>query len=237
MKKTILLLISLVFLFACNESTTPDKTEKNYKMVKGWINFYNNGSYSEKMLWHIEEYNNGLKTKFEQYVGNILIARWTYEYDENKNMIKSSLDNADPESIDTYIIYSYENGKLKTETEYDFDGELSIESVYEYDSQGKISKVNHKNYFLDEESCDKYTYDSKGNLIKKENFLECDEFRSGFKEEWKYDSSNRIIECSYEDMGETIKEEWNYNSKGLVSEKIMYLDGVLHSKLVMEYIY
>ncbi len=241
MKKTILFLISLIILIGCNESTTPDNTGKNYKMVKGWIYFYQNGSYGEKRLWHIEEYIDGLKTKFEQYGNDIIVAKWTYEYDENKNLVKSTLDNTDPESIDTYTIYTYENGKLTAETEYDFDSELSRESVYEYDSKGKISKVNHKNYYFGpdnpEESCDIYTYDSNGNLIKKVKLLDCDEFRSTQIEEWKYDSSNRIIEYNMDDDYQSYKEMWSYNSGGLVSEKILYIDGEIMSKLVLEYIY
>jgi len=241
MKKTIIFLISLIIFIGCNESTTPDNTGKNYKMVKGWIYLYQNGSYGEKKLYFVEEYTNGLKTKNEHYINDIVAAQWTYEYDENKNLVKSTLDNSDPESIDTYTIYSYEDGKLISELEYWESGDLLRESLYEYDSQEKITKVNHKNYYFGpenpEESCDIYTYDSIGNLIKKENLLSCDEFRSTQIEEWKYDSSNRIIEYNIDDDYQSYKEIWSYNSAGLVSEKILNIDGEIMSKLVLEYIY
>ncbi|MFH1052576.1 MAG: hypothetical protein V1779_16780 [bacterium] len=238
MKKTILFLISLITLIGCNESTTPDNTGKNYRMVKWWGYFYENGSYGNKILAKVEHYSNNLIVQCDLYnmFGDIVGAE-TYEYDDDNYLTKISVVYEDNLYDDYYITYTYEGSRLIYKTRFNDKNKKWEESEYIYNEQNKIITELYTAYWgIMKEDSIIYFYDTSGNLIKKEFW---DAGEEPFEiNEFIYNSKNQLIEFILKtNMGDVVKEVNSYNSSGLLIEKIHYQDGEITGKFVYEYIY
>lgn len=161
-------------------------------------------------------------------------TKYTYEYDDNGNMLKRTVINKDgiTESVYEYeyfeattspagdaipitktkIEYTYEykfnedGSKKQVETEK--DGEAFSKTKYEYNDEGKLTKVTSYGEGGKITSKIKYEYDNDGNLVSEENY-EGDEL--SYKTE--YNANGReISNTSY--YGDDSKIEYRYDDKG-----------------------
>lgn len=100
------------------------------------------------------------------YISN-LGAPPVYEYDENGNVAKITFASGD--TVYAVMTYTYENGKIKTESCKKNDGK-SFEITYVYDANGNLSEMqnvpNDQSIGFEDTITVKFTYDDAGNLIK-----------------------------------------------------------------------
>ena len=155
-------------------------------------------------------------------------------YDENNNMI-FELDNLGRIINDGFCKYSYdENNCITNKTSEDFS------CTFKYDSSKKL--IESMIYQDEEESTEKYIYNSNGNMIKTVSDYDG---ADDFKESYEYDSNNRLIKkasntdagieyttYTYDTQGRIIRSEifspisgnkaneYKYNSNGFVSSYI-----------------
>lgn len=145
----------------------------------------------------------------------IYTNEWTYEYDENTNMLSKKIINGKE------IKYVYDNGMLtkiinddimKT-VKYDEHGNISKYADYEYsyDDRGFLKICENENYGENQDTCRcNFYYDYKGCRYKKEIDKSISEIgNSYFKINYFYDG-NRLIGEDWLDGKDVIKHKFRY---------------------------
>lgn len=203
------------------------KTSGNGNKAEKWYTYkyYDNGAVSlkaespseksEDYTSYIEYDKNGRELK------NITVSsHYEYKYDGNGNVVSKSSYSPSAKYLGR-IDYEYENGFLKSETEYDSNGSVSASKeftsdehgnpVYEDGSSGMFAYINDyneegdlvgtKTYKLT--SSETYEYNSSGLMTKKSVFNEsgffvsstgCKYFKSGkVSDEYTYDVDGNVV--------------------------------------------
>lgn len=131
------------------------------------------------------EYENGLIVSYSSH-GNTT----EYEYNSDNNISAEFLHNDD--EMYKKADYIYENGRLSYIQHYDSDGEKECVSVYEYDEQDRVIRIQ-KSYDDSESefmnSWKSYDYDENGNMSQEAS----GDKNSSFVYTYTYDENNRII--------------------------------------------
>ena len=130
--------------------------------------------------------------------GKTMVCDYTYTYNEDGNLMTVSTKcDDDPNSIET--MYEYESsGKLIKES-YFQNNKLLTYTIFEYDPQGYKIKETVYNFNDDEAGSIKFTYDSKGQLVSE---TEIENLEPQKKTEYTY---------TYDEQGKLQKEEVEKN--------------------------
>lgn len=123
------------------------------------------------------------------------INKYEYIYDTNGRLVQriSYKDG----SLNKATSYLYdENGRIVTSVELYPDGEIELIMSYSYFKNGNIKSSMYR--FYDERSLTHFKYDSKGKIIKTEEFkysvsMQDNNPSSTFVEEWEYDDKGNVI--------------------------------------------
>lgn len=191
-----------------------EEYDENGKIIKR-INYHKDNSISSSVEWIRENdsFSNTVTENEKDSEGEITFTT-IYKYDASGNLIE--LIHDDPEErimTTTYrTIKEYDSdGKISKETVYDKNGNISYSYEYEYDSQGNLIK-SLRNGKIDDEW--KYEYNESGQIVEK----------------WKkitQDSEFKLIEAySYTPEG-YMKQKIKYNSDGLSVTYTYNEDGTL----------
>ena len=133
--------------------------------------FNADGSLTIKRVYTYDAKGNMIETYGFIYLGGIEIhvSKKVYTYDAKGNMIEEAKFNADS-SLDYKTVYTYDaKGNMIEEALYKADGSLFSKDVFTYDTKGnKIETTEYKaDGSLPSKYAYTYTYDAKGNWIKK----------------------------------------------------------------------
>lgn len=191
----------------------------------------------------VQEYNNS----GELIVSHVFdesgspVSESKYKYSSNGNLIELSFDTPDRKNRYEYIYdtngrlvqrisykdgnlnktisYLYdENGRIVTSVELYPDGDIELIMSYSYFKNGNIKSSMYR--FYDERSLTHFKYDSKGKIIRTDEFMysigiQDNNPSSTFVEEWEYDDNGNVI-CLTERNEEQIisYSEWNIKYRG-----------------------
>jgi len=154
-----------------------------------------------------------------------------FKFDDNFNLIEENL--WDEKEYVGKIIYKYnENQDTLLIKKIDKDNEEIYRIEFNYENIKLITKK-----FYDEgdlEYIEYYKYDDK-NLLQEKKRLKDDEL--DFIEYYKYNEQNKLTEWYFfdEDSVEKIKSIISYTPLGLVSDSIVYFDGIEDAKFEYKY--
>lgn len=131
-----------------------------------------------------------------------------YSYDASGNLV--SIKESIGTEVNCTVNYSYENGKLKSES-YNYANGLKIECAFTYDDKGReISETTV--YSNGKTESIEYSYDASGNLVSeiyKEDNAET-------KLEHSYDQSGRLLKTACTENGTpSYTKEYSYSSQKL----------------------
>lgn len=169
---------------------------------------------------HVNTYEydaKGNNTKYESYTNSTgERSTFTYEFDEDGNEIKSTYVNS--YYTKTTTIEYDENGNITKEFSiFDYnDGTYYEETIiYEYNSDGLVSKKTHNNFNKTEEyeglstTYEYFKYDEKGNNIEINT----------------YDMNNALLDTTkytYDSKGNRIKVEYLFSDEYYTAQNIEY---------------
>src|SRR5574344_1024507 len=130
----------------------------------------------------------GLETETSEYTTkDVLIDKIAYQYDASRNLVSTTFYDAN-NALVWKTLMVYENGRVKEESEFDRDNNLTSKTIYKYDgnkadetyydASGKLlsktitiynaqNKIAEENEYLDDGSLDQktvYTYTDKGTI-------------------------------------------------------------------------
>lgn len=132
----------------------------------------------------IYEYENGLLVS---YSGHGNTTEYKYNSDNNISAEILYIDDEMYKRAD----YTYENGRLSYIQSYDSDGEKECVSVYEYDGQDRVIRIqtsydDSESEFMN--SWKSYNYDENGNMSQEAS----GDKNTSFVKTYTYDENNRI---------------------------------------------
>lgn len=167
----------------------------------------------------------------------------TFEYDANNRLVKSKY--YEDSALEQYAEYTYVNGVLNTEKWFSPDGELTDQTVYTFDSNGRVTEILDKAFFEDNKFStwrSVFTYNSAGNATTRTVYY-ADELRGeeiGYTETYEgYDDKKRVsltvagvldfsfgssrnnpskVITDYGDYGYITEYSYKYNDKGFPTE-------------------
>lgn len=206
---------------------------------------------AEDVVQSIDEYNqNGSLHKHIIYVfndGGAVSAYGILEYDENGNIVKSTIYHADG-TMDTVSEYD-EKGRLIKVSTYINDNVLLQFDIYKYDENGNLAgirtcdaagKVNSaKTYWengkLKTETFYNYTYFyDEAETISTYYVNEYDENGNHIRQSW-YDEKDRITHMAEYDENGTLLRTIDYNANGTIWSEAVYVyqeDGTVTIEFV-----
>ncbi len=251
--RTFVIIIAVLFLISCKKDTIEPITPKldvkgkvktiveyDYSAVEKW------GEITEGVITSKEAYTyneSGFETEFLLYLANgNLEGKWVNTYDSS-NRILESTGHESSGGLYGRTVYKYDNkGRLikwelygRTNNLYaevdclcDANGRVIQEIGYEKDNYE--SEYNAKRFY-------KYTYkyDSKGNKIEENDYVE--ENVISLTTKFEYNSSDKLIKESEYDDGITLTHEisYSYDSKGNVTDIVDASTG--SGSRIIKYIY
>ena len=207
MKKSIILLTTLLFLTGCKIKTQP---KDEYQITK--IRLYDsNGEISSETF----EYNNEgqvIQKVIDDHINPVLTI--SYEYDNLGSLVSTTASDGTPESSwgeeqSTYVnTYDEKNNLIEqkgsSEIFYFRNTRFNSTQTFERDKNGNILKeeliitdVNSGEQVS--KNIDEYTYDNKGNVTILNS---------------KDDSGTSIIKYEYDEHNNKIKEEIEFTPNG-----------------------
>jgi hypothetical protein len=140
------------------------------------------------------------------------------------------------------IVYNYDSKGNNTEIiNHGWDGYLFSIKKYEYDDNGKKTKMEEHSYYKGQpRGKDIHVYDDRGNMIEERN-ITSDGTLMG-KREYSYNKSNNIItEKGYKGNELSVVWKYSYNNKGNLEEFIQYLGpedkGIIDQHNKYEYLF
>ncbi|MDE6520624.1 MAG: hypothetical protein K2K91_09280 [Ruminococcus sp.] len=220
MKRLIFVLLCAVCLVSCNKSTEnvsvvertadvpenavykqtvtasrdDDKETGAFQKVLNYYDEHDNMILSQRYI--LTEPEQAMRAEEYEYENGLLVSysghgnTTEYEYNSDNN-ISTEILYIDDE-IYKRADYTYENGRLSYIQHYDSDGEKECVSVYEYDEQDRVIRIQ-KSYDDSESefmnSWKSYNYDENGNISQEASG---DKYNS-FVYTYTYDENNRII--------------------------------------------
>lgn len=234
---------------------------RNYDTANNLLDetwYHKNDKILEKIIYEYDERNNLIQKKTAFDDTTYFVTNFYYN---DSNLLLSSIfySTFRPIRYD-YKWYSYdENKKLIEEKSFDEYGE-SYGNKFNYTSSGKIKeKISHSPFIwvkLDEKSTgqrrdkngtdqiqEKRIYDSSGNLLKVENYI--DDFYDRNKAvlnrstSYRYDSKNRKVGEYYAMSSDTVDafREYQYNENNLL-KKEKFIQAKNNTLLIeIEYFY
>ncbi len=197
-------------------------TEKSFKLdsVYHYQNIFKTTDYSdEKFIYYYNEHN--LLDK--QIVKKLLDSNWvhyqtySYEYDEDLNLIKSSLISESGLDTGAYTKYYYNDNNQRVREEFyvKIQNELILRTTYayEYDEIGNL--INIFDYLINPETYEemgwyqsKYNYNENSNLINKTLLdISADTILPINKTDYYYED-NRLVESKYYNFS----DNWHYRN-------------------------
>ncbi len=203
MKKARLLIFSIFFIFtfvACsNTDVASEPTEQQIWLPYTMLDNSENCIYT----YYYGEYGNNVRTTKEDLNGN-LKSTWLYEYDDNQNLTKRSVDTGDG-TLFVQLVQTYDNsGRLIEKREYNTNSEYVY--TYQYDEQNRLVSTNK-----DGEIIETYTYEADGSYkLKKAN--SSDEYSL-------YGADGKIRERH---LSSDMKWIYYYNENGILVECSIY---------------
>lgn len=147
---------------------------------------------------------------------------YTYLYERDSDgRILSAKGTDDTGEGASRAEYTYnENGDILTEVYHSINGEMTVNTTYEYDDKG--NPISRKGIDIDETYFN--TYDGAGNLIRKEN-------EDGSRHEYTYDADGNMITRVYyneDGMFSNTRHFTYYPTGELRTESYYYSDGDLN---------
>lgn len=197
MKKNIILILMVCFLYSCAENKTV-KNSLRKANLKGSV------SSVETLIYSTDN-------KFGEITKDRLMWKETSKYDERGNEIESFAYDAIG-TLRWKIEFDIDGKKIK-KSEYANDGSWKMKYTYKYDKQGNETEIN--------------AYDSEGNLRWKETFTYNDDGNivewnqgGGLKYNYKYDERGNHIEwiCTNIEGKLKWKAKYKYDDKGNKTE-------------------
>lgn len=196
-----------------NESDHPE--EKHYRLVKktayGAIFSAETGSLFDLITeYNYDEKGNLIREIMYDSAGNNLADSIEYEYDEDRNKIRTN--RLVSGVLDSYIVYEYNpENKLIRETEYNLGNSYELDSFinytieYAYDADGKLVSRQSTDAVGNTETTT-YEYDNKG-LLSKEVIKGNDLTQTNT---YTYDDRNRVTKIEYSNG---VLEEYTYSEE------------------------
>lgn len=236
--RSILILVSILALNACQELVSPDIVEKSYtvKTETKWNVDINTNSKIYKV--HFIEYDIEGKVLLNEEYNNLgnLFSRSEYSHNLTESNEKLIIFGDSGNIVNqTRIVYNYDiQGRISKKVSYNDSGSIISVANYSYDSNGNVlTKIEEKENIGTKKTDFTYSYNNKGNLIERITLNEgAAQSRDSLVYEpnkqqlkvYNFNQDNLII--SYEIM--------NYSHEGLVLEQLVFDNN---NKLLKKYIY
>ena len=216
MKKRFTKFLSLVFalvllfaLTACdsklnapNETSDIDgniPTEKHLWLPSTAINYEEGCKYT----YDYNEYGNVIKTTKKNLNGN-LKAVWLYEYDNNQNLIKRSVDTGDGSPF-VQLIQTFDDHRRMVE-QHNFTTSGETVYTFQYDAQDRLISKSYVNELLEI-----YTYNEDGSYMA-QSANDAEEYSL-------YGADGKIKERHF---APNMKWVYSYTADGFLKECIAY---------------
>ncbi len=204
--------------------------------VKEYIEYDPSDELLERHIYSKDESGEICTQEMEFHGGEKTIKEFSFT--DIGNADKATIRDENGEIIGYELYLLDESGRLQAEIE--LDSENNEISKYErfFDD---FDRLKHGKHYIDGNlsKMESFEYDSKGNVIKKEETNYIDNFT--ITENYEYDQSNRMIcNTSYQDGRLVFENNCEYDEFGdLISEEFFELDYwgkqvVRHEKLIHE---
>lgn len=166
----------------------------------------------------------------------------TYTYDENENLVRKVDSNEQDEVLET-TIYTYENGVLSREDNFDFNNKLNRYIVFEYDVDGNLSKETLFDSEDKVQSINEYEYEgevlitwktlgAKGGTMAITSYKYSDGLLSAIEIKDGAGAMDGMISKEYE-AGNIVKESVKDSSGNIEkSSEFIYSSGLLAEKVI-----
>ena len=250
MKKIITLFISILFMIGCNTNKSKIETDLEKQGFKGKVKSIKSTTYEA-----IEKF--GEIQKVEE------ISKLLSSFNEKGNFIENILEeNRKIDSKQTYI-YN-DQGNIIDKKEYDSEGNLKLQTTYNYDEKGNKLEENTFGGFGTQKTTYKYDdkgreveslitlsfqgingsaelritkeYDQKGNIIEEKNYNNHNKLSS--KGIYTYDERGNKIKEIFINLDSKKPEEKNiyiYDKNNNKIEVQKYISGNLSEKTIIKY--
>ena len=162
------------------------------------------------------------------------VGKHKYFYDNDK-LVSEYIYDAAGNLIQTVVNDYDEGGRLVHSTWAEVDGDVIWEDFYGYDENGLKSEWNKNHYDVNDNSVTRYYYDELGRKIaEKGDSTLCG--RTHY--EYKYDTSDRIIEEAHYDEDGKVESKlvYTYDERGYLVkfETFMHEDQISYGQLIYE---
>lgn len=215
--KLLALVLACVFALsfvACDKETVqndnPFPTEKQVYLCYTMIDYHEKCT----RTYYYDEYGNELKTVKEDMRGNFL-AEWISEYDDNQNLIKTSVVDTKNGEPFVQLIQSYDDKGNLIESRH-FSTHDETVYTYQYDEQNRVMSRSSNGTLIET-----YTYEPDGSYkIQSVNIAD---IYSVYRADGKIELRQ---------SGPFTKSVFIYNDEGFLVECINYYKEIMNRKTV-----
>lgn len=238
--RSILILVSILALNACQELVSPDIIEKSNKVkteTKWNVDVGNNTKISKV---HFIEYDlDGKVILNEEYndIGNLHSrSEYTHQLNESneKLIIFGDSGNVIKESK---IVYNYDfKGRISKKISYNDSGSIVSIANFSYDANGNVlTKIEERADLGIKKTDFSYSYNNNGNLVER---ITLNEGSAQSRDSIVYEPNNKELKIFNFNNDNLIisYEVMRYSNEGLVLEQLVYdINNILTKKYKFEY--
>lgn len=204
-----------------SENFIPEGTVTSYTKTEYAVSTKFGDYFRSVAAKHVHVFANGLKKEVSSYNGkDELTDKLVYQYNTSRQLVSLTYTDANNKTIWQDVYEYMADGRNKSSSQFDADGNLSSKTIYKYDGNKTIESF----------------YDGTGKLLSRTIYtLNANNQKENEKQyfgdgsialviNYTYDENNKLKQAKYIDENGTVETQrcYKYDNKGYISEIQIY---------------